>query len=158
MTPHIVDEFLSLVGSTAHQLEQLDPDRAKHKPAADRWSIQEVLGHLIDSAANNHQRFVRAQQLEELAFPAYEQEKWVATQCYNEASWPDLVDLWRCYNLHIAHVIRHVSPDALSVVCRIGANEPVTLLFLIEDYVVHLQHHLQQIAQRLADQPPDSVQ
>jgi hypothetical protein len=58
------------------------------KPAPDRWSKKEILGHLIDSAANNHQRFVRAQGTPRLEFPGYEQEFWVATQAYASAPGP----------------------------------------------------------------------
>src|SRR4051794_28683431 len=78
-----------------------------YRPAPDRWTIAEVIGHLIDSAANNHLRFVRAQFVEELVFPKYEQNEWVAAQHFNERDWPSLVELWHRYNHHLAHVIEH---------------------------------------------------
>jgi hypothetical protein len=115
-----------------------------------------VVGHLIDSAANNHQRFVRAQQVEELKFPKYEQRRWVLDQHYNEEPWFDLVDLWRFYNIHLAHVIRHIPDEVLSVRCTIGTDEPVTLLELIENYLVHMQQHLKEIAERIHRLSPTS--
>jgi hypothetical protein len=33
---------------------------SEERPAPERWTKKEVVGHLIDSASNNHQRFVRA--------------------------------------------------------------------------------------------------
>ena len=100
---------------------------------------------MIDSAANNHQRFVRAQLGQELAFPGYEQERWVAVQRYQDESWEALVALWQHYNQHLLHVMECVPGDQLSRRCVIGDNDPVTLEFLMKDYVVHLKHHLEQI-------------
>jgi hypothetical protein len=86
---------------------------------------------------NNHHRFVRAQQVEELTFPAYEQEQWVSAQGYAERPWVELVDFWRLYNRHPAHVISRIPEEKLAVICVIGANEPVTFGYLIEDYLLH---------------------
>jgi hypothetical protein len=149
MVKKVADELESIVERTAPRLRPLDEAAVTHRPTPDRWTIKEVIGHLIDSASNNHQRFVRAQFAGELVFPAYEQTEWVACQHYNEASWTELVDLWRRYNLHLAHVIRHVPAERLAVPCNIGDYDPVTLRFLIEDYVVHLKHHLTKIGERL---------
>ena len=151
MTSEIARELSSAVDLIAQQLKRIEPAVAQHKPAADRWSIQEVVGHLIDSAANNHQRFVRALQVDALTFPKYDQQQWVADQHYNLAPWSDLVDLWRFYNIQLAHIIRNIPDSALEVQCTIGPNDPVTLLFLIEDYLVHMQHHLKKIAERVTD-------
>jgi hypothetical protein len=91
--------------------------------------------------------------VKELVVPNYQQNEWVRCQSYNDAQWNDLIELWRRYNLHLAHVIRHVPAEALSVRCIIGDYEPMTLQFLIEDYVVHLKHHLAKIAERLTSHP-----
>jgi ribosomal-protein-alanine N-acetyltransferase len=132
-------------------------DAAASVPRApDKWSPKQVLGHLIDSASVNHERCVRAAQLEDLVFPGYDQDAWVESQRYADADWNALIDLWHGYNRHLARVFeaipeaercrgrqhhnfdviafRSVSPDALS-----------TLDYLMKDYVVHLEHHLTQI-------------
>ena len=41
-------------------LARMKPEVVSSKESAGKWSRKELLGHLIDSAANNHQRFVRA--------------------------------------------------------------------------------------------------
>jgi hypothetical protein len=147
------DELEQIVNVAEPTLRMLSAGTVTQRPAADRWTIQEVLGHLIDSAANNHQRFVRAQFVEKLVFPKYEQNEWVGSQQYAAADWNRLVDLWAAYNRHLAHVIRCVKPKALPTICVIGPYEPVTLQFLIEDYVVHLKHHLQKMAERAGVDP-----
>jgi hypothetical protein len=109
------------------------------------WSRKQVIGHLIDSASNNHQRFVRASLQGSLVFPAYDQDGCVRVQAVQTAPWALLVTLWTDYNLYLAHVIAHLPADKLAAHCRIGDGEPVTLRFLADDYLTHLLHHLGQI-------------
>lgn len=149
MTSHIADELLTTVRIAEPTLRALPHDLVSTQPAPDRWTIKEVVGHLIDSAANNHQRFVRAQFTSQFTFPKYEQNEWVGSQNYRGADWQSVIDLWAAYNRHLAHVIRNASQSALTVECKIGDYDPVTLQFLMEDYVVHLKHHLRKIAERL---------
>jgi hypothetical protein len=118
---------------------------AESRPAPGKWSKKEILGHLIDSAANNHQRFVRAQLEDPLVFPGYAQEFWVNSQGYQEAAWGELIDLWAAYNRQLARVIAQIPAEKLEHSCRIGDSNPVTLDFLVRDYVRHLEHHLRQI-------------
>jgi hypothetical protein len=110
-----------------------------------------VIGHLIDSAANNHQRFVRAQEGAAYTGPGYTQDHWVAVQGYQDASWDDLIALWSAYNRHLARVIERIPDSKRGTTCTIGANAPVTLGFVAADYVRHLLHHLGQ-----ADALPES--
>ncbi len=145
MAADVAGALLSVVEAASESLRAIDDSEASLRSASGSWSKKELLGHLIDSAANNHQRFVRAQQVKELTFPAYAQEHWVSSQGYGDRSWPELIDLWRLYNRHLAHVISRVPEEQLTVMCVIGTNEPVTLGYLIEDYVVHVRHHLQDL-------------
>jgi len=145
MAADVAGELLSVVEAASESLRRIGDPEASLRSGSGTWSKKEILGHLVDSAVNNHHRFVRAQQVEELTFPAYEQEHWVSSQGYGERPWRELVDLWRLYNRHLAHIISLVPEERLAVVCVIGADEPVSLGYVIEDYVVHLKHHLQQL-------------
>ena len=109
------------------------------------WSRRQVMGHLIDSASNNHQRFVRAMLADALAFPGYDQAGNVRVQAVQEADWALLVSLWASYNRYLAHVLGQLPEDKLDTPCRIGGGETVTLRFVAEDYVEHLLHHLEQV-------------
>ena len=142
---NIAQQLEETVDVAANLLGSLDEATVRAVPAPGKWSIAEVLGHLVDSAANNHQRFVRAQEAASYEGPKYAQDGWVASQGYAEAPWAELVELWRLYNLHLARVMRRIPATALDVPCRVGDDEPVTLRFLIEDYLEHLKHHLRQI-------------
>jgi DinB superfamily len=140
-----LDDLKSALDQAVVQLAKITDSDSGKILSAGKWSKKQVLGHLIDSAANNHQRFVRAQLDKELAFPGYEQEGWVAVQHYQAENWSTLIDLWRSYNRHLLHVMAHVPAGKLSHRCVVGSNKPVTLEFLMKDYVDHLKHHLRQI-------------
>ena len=145
----IADELIEVVEFFSARLAVMDDSLVRHKSSEERWSIIEVLGHLVDSAANNHQRFVRALQTDSLVFPKYDQNFWVKSQQYNECSWDNLIEFWKLYNLQMAHIIRRIPDEKMRVKCTIGSNEPVSLSFLVEDYLEHLKHHLMKISERI---------
>jgi hypothetical protein len=138
-------ELESLLAMAIPRLLALSETECSYRPAPDKWSKKEILGHLIDSASNNHQRFVRAQLSSEIRLPSYEQEEWVRTQAYQTESWENLVQLWKAFNLHLLHLVAEIPGERLSSMCFIGSDEPVTLEFIFTDYVRHVKHHLQQI-------------
>lgn len=148
MLESVANDLDGVVDAAAPELRAIDDAVASRKLKPDVWSVKEILGHLIDSASNNHQRFVRAQLAGELSFPGYEQDRWVVAQDYQTSPWPELVDFWVAYNHHLAHIIRRIPDAAASVPCRIGADDPITLSSLAHDYVAHIRHHLGQIKQR----------
>jgi hypothetical protein len=140
-----ITRFEELLKTVPQRLVDLSGDAVSHKPAPNRWSKKEILGHLIDSAANNHQRFVRAQGTPRLEFPTYEQEFWVATQSYATEPWTDLVNLWVGLNRHLLHVLKAMPADVLSHECVIGGRPAVKLEALAADYLRHVDNHLAQL-------------
>ncbi len=137
-------------------LEAQDDDRTAQRPGPGKWSPREILGHLIDSASNNHQRIVRARRQQDLVFTGYEQDGWVEAQQYQDAPWQELVTLWASYNRHLARVMAavpaslrrtpHTNHNLDRLAMRpVPAGEPATLEYFMDDYVRHLEHHLRQI-------------
>jgi len=141
----LLTEFTAVLQASPKRLVGIADAEAEQKPASGGWSKKEILGHLIDSASNNHQRFVRAQFAPRVDLPGYEQERWVATQAYATESWADLVNLWLLYNRHLLHILRNLPEGAPSHEISIGGKPPVTLQAVAEDYLVHLKNHLAQI-------------
>jgi hypothetical protein len=119
--------------------------KAGIKPRPGKWSYKEIIGHLIDSASNNHQKFLRTASEPGLQFPGYEQDDWVSAQRYNERPWMELLDLWYGYNLHLAHVMEYLPEDRSSNSIFINGKGPFTLDYIVNDYTEHLKHHLKAI-------------
>jgi hypothetical protein len=149
------DLVLTVEGAAPRLLGLTEADSSE-RPAPGAWSKKETLGHLVDSAANNHRRFVLAQLHDGLDFEGYAQEGWINVQHYNDEPWPQLVALWRHYNLHLAHVMSRAPHDKLRREHRLHTldriafelveqGQPATLEYLMRDYVTHLKHHLAQI-------------
>jgi hypothetical protein len=149
-------DLRATVAAATPRLLALSESEASKAPAPGKWSPKQVIGHLIDSASNNHQRFVRVRFTDDLVFPGYEQEEWVAAQGYQDAPWADLVGLWRLFNLHLARVIEGVpAPVRERPRARHNLHElawkpvpqdrPATLEYFMRDYVELLKHHLAQI-------------
>lgn len=151
-----LEDFKRTIESTAPRLLQISESKSEETRPQDGWSSKQIIGHLIDSAANNHARFVLAQLKGDLVFPGYDQNHWVESQQYQKAPWTQLVELWRAYNLHLVHVMSVVPKEKLKNTCTqhslqtiafktVGESEPTTLEYLMKDYVVHLKHHLGQV-------------
>jgi len=154
--PRFLDDFRETIVSATARLREIPEDQSRKKSAPADWAPIEILGHLIDSAANNHQRFVRAQFTHDLVFSGYEQNEWVSSQRYLDESWSAVIQLWSAYNLHLLHASSVIPEDVLTkprsphtldqiAFNHVDKNEAATLEYLIRDYVDHLRHHLDQI-------------
>ena len=154
--PAYAGRLRAVVAAAEPLLAAADDAWTARRPAPGKWSPREVLGHLVDSASNNHQRFVRARWQEDLVFAGYAQDDWVDAQGYADAPWRELVTLWAVYNRHIARVMAatpepvrlraHVRHNLDEIGWRtVPATVPATLDDLMEDYVDHLEHHLRQM-------------
>jgi hypothetical protein len=149
-------DFRGTVDTAASRLLTLSKDQAAARPAPGKWSAKEIIGHLIDSASNNHGRFVRAQLRDDLVFEGYEQAEWVRVQGYQTRPWADLVLLWQALNHHIAEIMEAADAEALSrprarhnldalAWQPVAQGQPATLEYFMRDYLGHLKHHLRQV-------------
>lgn len=132
------------------KLLAIEYQKASIKLSDDKWSLCEIIGHLIDSASNNHQRFVRLQFCDLLDFPAYDTEPWVSTQKYHSMNWEMLITLWYSYNYLILHIIENIDETKLKNVWVKG-EESLTLEFLISDYYSHMDLHIEHFKNRLEE-------
>lgn len=133
------------------RLEKLPADQIQKKPAPHRWSPKEELGHLLDSAANNHQRIVRMQLEDNLALPGYDGERWVELHRYQKREWRDLVAIWNGLNEQLLAAASAVPPNGWHRTSTIAGSAPVTLAFVFQDYLHHMVHHFRHIGVAVDD-------
>jgi hypothetical protein len=139
------EKLTSVIDAAEPRLREFSESESEKPILSGGWSRKQVLGHLIDSASNNHQRFVRAALQSSLDFPGYDQDGNTRVQAPQEADWLLLASLWAAYNRYLAHIIARLPASKLETPCRIGSGAQVTLRFLATDYLTHLVHHLRQI-------------
>lgn len=148
----VADKIEQQINSAADHWRELTDPILTFRPSEDAWSIKEIIGHLIDSASNNQQRFVRLQLVEQLTFPDYGQDNihWVRIQNYQNREWEKLLGLWLHYNMQLADIIRSADPACLNHFWQLDAENRVTLFDLMVDYLRHIEDHLDQINDTLA--------
>jgi hypothetical protein len=145
-----LDAFRSAVDRLHELLEKTEETSVGIQLSADAWSLKEIVGHLIDSASNNHQRFVRLQ-IENLeGFPAYEAEQWIRIQQYNRMDWDLLKSLCMHYNLMILGIVERIPEKCLSNSWS-GDDEQRTLQWLVNDYYRHLRWHTDHYQRRASE-------
>jgi len=142
--------FRKTVKEFAEALRAAPPELTAIQLAADKWSLREIVGHLVDSTSNNHQRFVRLQDAPRLQFPGYQAERWVQIQQPNLLPWTTLIALWESYNALLLHLAASARPECLGNVWETPEG-PRTLEFLIADYYRHLRDHTEHFRNRLAE-------
>jgi hypothetical protein len=152
-----IEEFREYIIIKAGELAKIDSQSAANKPSPGKWSAKEIMGHLIDSASNNHKRFVEAALKDDLIFSGYQQDGWVSIQNYQTSSWMNLVELWKLFNLHIAYLMMNIPGEIKrrettkhnlynTAWQPVPEGEPASLDYFMRDYIGHLKHHINQIS------------
>jgi len=135
-------EITSLVENSMAPLQSIPEKSMAEKPAPNKWSKKEIMGHLIDSAQNNIRRFV-VTQYEEAPLVVYDQDKWVAASDYQDFDTKEILQLWYLLNKQLSIILQHIDESMAGRLCR--TQELHTLDWLATDYIIHLKHHLHQV-------------
>lgn len=143
MTTDAIDRLKYLCKIIPELLMKVDENNFSEKIRPEKWSKKEIIGHLIDSATNNHQRFVRGQ-FEDKPNIVYDQNNWNKYNFYQQIDKEQIIDFWTIYNKQILELIKIIPNENLQRECFVG-EKSLTIEFLIIDYVEHLEHHLKQV-------------
>ena len=127
-----------------------DPNKAEQP---DGWTVKEVLGHLVDSASNNHQRLLRDVAGGELSFPAYDQQQFVRRAGYTDFGYADLLTLWYYHNKLLVHIYQNIPEADLESRVKVGDKPAVSVRQLMEDYITHIELHEKQVEQIMKAAP-----
>lgn len=139
------EQFRNELNAIDERLHAVSPALADTPWREGGWTRKQIVGHLLDSAANNRQRFVRAAIDGAYTGPKYKQDEWVAIHGYAGQSWQMLLDWWQVEHAILASVVDNIPAERMDAPCTVGDDAPVTLQFLIEDYIRHQLWHLRQI-------------
>lgn len=148
----IINKLESHLVEVPQKLSQIPDTKLSFKPAPNKWSKKEILGHLCDSAVNNLCRFIRAQfEAKPFQITSYQQDDWVRVNNYQQMSIKDIVIFWISVNRRISHVMAKIPEDKLAVIVDHNGTSYAdpkgskNLLWLFADYLAHMEYHLKQI-------------
>lgn len=144
-TTEAISRLAYLCNTIPSLLTQIPEDAFSWKPSPQKWSKKEIIGHLIDSAANNHHRMVRMQFEESFRITTYDQDNWNAFSYYNQIDSQQIITFWTVYNKQLLALMNRIPVELMRNEGYADEPERVTLAFLIEDYVQHMEHHLHQV-------------
>lgn len=139
----IIDQLHFWINKIPEDFRQMSEIEISQRPAPQKWSKKEILGHLCDSAINNLERFIKIQyEKEPLILTPYDQVHWVKIQGYQELPLNEVMNLWVSLNKKIIYVIKNIPNEKLALQCGFENNQRMTLQWLIQDYLEHMEHHL----------------
>lgn len=146
MTKESISRLQFLIDTIPSLLTEIEEMKFSEKQNLEKWSKKEILGHLIDSATNNHQRFVRCQ-FENIPKIVYDQNNWNKFNFYQQIDKNQIIEFWTIYNKQLVQLMKNISNENLLKECKTSDDKNYSIEYLISDYVEHLEHHLQQIVE-----------
>ncbi|MGD0832205.1 MAG: DinB family protein [Terracidiphilus sp.] len=145
MPTQLSQSFRAELNAIHGALLALPPELADTPWRDGGWTRKQIVGHLLDSAANNRQRFVRGSIEGSYVGPSYAQDAWVAAHGYGDLPWTTLLNWWEVEHEILIAAVDRIPETRLESICVIGDDAPVTLRYVVEDYLRHQQWHLTQL-------------
>lgn len=148
---NIANKIIEDINDFFNKYNKLDESTTSKKIDNSKWSLKEIISHLIDSASNNHQRIIRLQLKNNLDFPDYKKDEWLSVSKPEHLSYKTLLNMFYYYNQLLSHLIANISEDSLNNCWNIewdGSNS-ITLEDLIKHYLEHLEIHIKHFEERL---------
>ncbi|MQR94424.1 DinB family protein [Fictibacillus phosphorivorans] len=140
---HVINKINHWVQSLHKEYKSMSETQVTNRPSPNKWSKKEILGHLCDSAINNTERFVKIQyEKQPYVIQPYDQEQWVVIQSYQKRPIDEILVLFQTLNKQIINILMNIPEEKLSYLCDIGNNQQKTLAWLIQDYLEHMEHHI----------------
>ncbi|MFI1743004.1 DinB family protein [Thalassobellus sediminis] len=140
------EKLIKLLNSGFEHIGEYSESEMSFKLSPEKWSKKEALGHLIDSGIINLQRFTEIQ-FESLPHKIrpYKQDDLVIANDYQNSETKELLRFWKSINIRIAYLFSIQTNETLNFKIVFDTGEISDLKFLMEDYVNHLEYHLNQI-------------
>jgi hypothetical protein len=108
----IVETLGSQLGETLALLQAVPEDRETFRYADDKWTIREIVGHLIDTERVFAYRALHIARAENADIPGMEQDEWASNSNAGKRPLYDLASEWGAIRRANVHFFATVGPDA----------------------------------------------
>lgn len=139
------------VMDTVALLRGISPDRANFAYAPGKWSIKEVVGHIIDTERVMTYRAMRISRGDPTPLPSFDENVFVANSNFAERTLDDLLEELQVVRAATVHLARNMNAVMLARRGTAGGN-PVTVRALLYIVAGHERHHAQLLRERYVSQ------
>lgn len=121
-------------------IESLSPDQVRFRYAPDKWSLAEMIGHVLDTERVLAYRLMCISRGDQARFPGFEQDDYVNGSIYDAVSPAELLGEWRAVRSSTLYLSRHMNAEMAS---RIGTANEQPVRALVYPYIMagHVNHH-----------------
>jgi len=119
----------------------LEEEKGKYAYADGKWTIKEVLSHLIDGERIFAYRALRISRGDETPLPGFEQDGYIENSFANDRSFDDLLEEFSLQRNANVHMMKNLRDDGWK---RIGtaSESPVSVRALGFIMAGHIRHHI----------------
>ncbi|NHN29145.1 DinB family protein [Paenibacillus agricola] len=139
-----VNEYRATYVCIQEKIEGLTDLQLEWKPAPAKWSIKEVVAHLVDSSMVHAIRIRKIVAENTPQFLLYDQDAWVASSRSNATSMEEILSAFHALLLYNALFYERLSEEDWSKKGLNGDKE-VSIADLFQGFINHVNIHLAQI-------------
>lgn len=123
-------------------LRTVDETAGNFRYGPDKWSLKEVVGHMIDTERVFTYRALVFARGDETALPGFDQDRWVTHANYARAPLAGVVDEFEAVRRSTILLLRHLDPEAWT---RKGVANGMNWTTRSAAFVIagHLEHHIE---------------
>ena len=143
----VIEVLATQFENTFQLLKELSEEEARFRYAPDKWSIKQIVGHLIDAERVFVFRALSFSRKEPKPLPGYDQDDYTQAANFDQRRWYDLLDEFRAVRQATIHFFRGLDEAMMQ---RTGTANNVTFTVRALAYIVagHEHHHVQVLQER----------
>lgn len=128
-------------------LDALEPATRLHRYAPDKWSIQELLGHITDTERIFAYRLLRVARGDETPLPGFDENAYVVSAEAEKCEWGGLVEEFACVRRSSVSLLANL-PEAAWTRVGTTSNHPTSVRALAYIMIGHVEHHIAVLRER----------
>ena len=123
-------------------IDSLSPDQLHFRYAPGKWTLAEMIGHVLDTERVFAYRLLCVTRGEQKSLPGFEQDDYVAGSISDSLNGNELRDEWNALRESTIHLCNHMSAE---MAARMGKANDVPVKAYAYPYMLagHVIHHLE---------------
>jgi hypothetical protein len=134
-----------------YELMVQNKDIVDIKLSEDKWTLKEMVSHLVEEASISHQFYIRLQIDRRVKLPVYDSEIWQKITKIKGFNFLELINLWKSYNYFLIYLIQQIDEKDLDNMGE-GEGMEFSLKYCIEEYFIRqMDFHIELYKKRIEE-------